>query len=519
MMPRIAPVTGVAAAAHGSLKFFGEALTLRGTWMQIGAGFANPSNLMLRSGSAETNIGAKAKLGATELRLEHEEQRFDAADVSRSRTLAGVVQSLPAKVKIESDVVNDHYTTTGTADGATAGEMKVTWMPLSKLDLYTDARRAFASTGTSIQPDFVGAGATYRVLPGVSLEARHREVLMPGDSANYSITNLGVRSRIGSHSEAWSSYQIAGANGEYNAAIVGLNNQIRFSNGLTLNASAERREGVGHASIADPVRALPFLQNEEDYTALGFGAELLPSAKPYRLSARGEYRDGTLRSVRLVDASGDISFARSLALLERTGYTQTMQSDALATFSRRMSTLWGLAFRPIGGDALNALAKVEYVNATNPLTAGVLASRGQEARTIAALETVWTPAPLVEVATRYATRRTAALIPQLDGTMSPQQSTADYIGNRVGVDITPWLAARAETRLLIEHSSATTRWDMAPQLAFSRAGLEAAVGYRIGDLRDPDFSVNGGAGFFVTFGVKVTEKSAKSAAEFWRSRQ
>jgi len=511
--------TGVAAAAHGSLKFFGDALTLRGTWMQIGAGFANPSNLMLRSGSAETNIGAKAKLGATELRLEHEEQRFDAADVSRSRTLAGVVQSLPAKVKIESDVVNDHYTTTGTADGATAGEMKVTWMPLSKLDLYTDARRAFASTGTSIQPDFVGAGATYRVLPGVSLEARHREVLMPGDSANYSITNLGVRSRIGSHSEAWSSYQIAGANGEYNAAIVGLNNQIRFSNGLTLNASAERREGVGHASIADPVRALPFLQNEEDYTALGFGAELLPSAKPYRLSARGEYRDGTLRSVRLVDASGDISFARSLALLERTGYTQTMQSDALATFSRRMSTLWGLAFRPIGGDALNALAKVEYVNATNPLTAGVLASRGQEARTIAALETVWTPAPLVEVATRYATRRTAALIPQLDGTMSPQQSTADYIGNRVGVDITPWLAARAETRLLIEHSSATTRWDMAPQLAFSRAGLEAAVGYRIGDLRDPDFSVNGGAGFFVTFGVKVTEKSAKSAAEFWRSRQ
>jgi uncharacterized repeat protein (TIGR01451 family)/fimbrial isopeptide formation D2 family protein len=511
--------SGVAAAAHGSLKFFGDALTLRGTWMQIGNGFANPANLTMQSGTEETNLGAKAKFGATELRLEHEEQRFDAAEVSRGRTLAGVVQSLPAKVKIESDVVNDRYTTTSATDGAMAGEMKVTWTPLPSLDLYSDGRRAFETTGSAVQPDFVGAGATYRILPGVSLEARHRQVFLGGDSANYSITNLGVRSRIGDHSEAWSSYQIAGANGEYNAAIVGLNNQFRFSNGLTLNASAEHREGVGHASIADPVRALPFLQNEEDYTAFGVGAELLPSLKPYRLSARGEYRDGTLRSVRLLDASGDMSFARSLALLQKTQYTQTSQSDALSTFSRSMSTMTGLAFRPIGGDALNALAKIEYVNATNPLTAGVLTTRGDEARTILALETVWAPTPVVEVATRYATRRTAALIPQLDGTVSPQRSTADYIGNRLGVDITPWLAARTETRLLLEHASSTARWDAAPQLAFSRAGLEAAVGYRIGDLRDPDFSVNGGPGWFITFGAKVTERSAKSVAEFWRARQ
>jgi hypothetical protein len=132
---------------------------------------------------------------------------------------------------------------------------------------------------------------------------------------------------------------------------------------------------------------------------------------------------------------------------------------------------------------------------------------------------VWAPLNDVEVATRYATRRTSALIPQLDGSMTPQRSTADYIGNRVGVDITPWFTARAETRLLVEHSSNTTRWDMAPQLAFSRAGLEAAVGYRMGDLRDPDFSVNGGAGWFLTFGAKLTERSAKSAAEFWRHRE
>jgi hypothetical protein len=396
--------------------------------------------------------------------------------------------------------------------------MKVTWSPISALDLYTDARRNFDTEGAAVQPDYVGVGAAYRLLPGVSLEARHREVLLPGDSTNYGITNLGVRSRVGSHTEAWSSYQIAGVNGEYNAAIVGLNNQFRLANGWTFNASAERREGVGHANIADPVRALPFLQNEEDYTALGLGAELLPQGAPYRLSARGEYRDGTLRSVRMFDASGDISVAKSLALLEKSNFMQTLQSDAASSLSRRLSTMWGLAFRPIGGDALNALAKVEYVDALNPLGGGVLASRGEESRAIAALETVWAPTQTVEIATRYATRRTTALIAQLDGSTTPQRSTADFIGNRFGVDVTSWFAVRADTRVLLEHTSNTTRWDAAPQLALSRGGLEAALGYRVGDLRDPDFSVNGGAGWFLTFGAKLTERSAKSAAEYWRAR-
>ena len=513
--------SGVAAAAHGAMKFFGDALTMKASWMQIGNGFANPSNLMLMSGTGDMTVGAKARFGATELRLEHEQQRFDAADVLRDRTLAGVIQTLPSKVKIESNIVGDAYTTSGNNDRSTAGEMKVTWTALPSLDLYTDAHHNFSTTGSTIQPDFVGAGATYRILPGVSLEARRREVTLPNDSGSYAITNLGVRSRVGDHTEAWSSYQIAGANGEYNAAIVGLNNQIRFASGLTLNASAERRQGVGHADIADPVRALPFLQNEEDYTALGLGAELLKPQSPYRLSAKAEYRDGTLRSVRMLNAAGDVSIAKSLALLQRSDFTQTMQNAATATsaLSRNLSEMFGLAFRPIGGDALNALAKVQYVDALNPLSAGVLATKGQETRTIAALETVWAPRQDIEIATRYATRRTSALIPQLDGTMSPQRSTADYMGNRVGVDILPWLAARAETRLLIEHTSNTARWDMAPQLAFSRAGLEAAVGYRVGDLRDPDFSVNGGAGWFLTFGAKLTERSAKSAAAFWRNRQ
>jgi hypothetical protein len=48
--------------------------------------------------------------------------------------------------------------------------------------------------------------------------------------------------------------------------------------------------------------------------------------------------------------------------------------------------------------------------------------------------------------------------------------------------------------------------------------LEVATGYRLGDLRDPDFAVDGGHGWFLTLGARLTEESLSSAAVFWRQR-
>ena len=49
-------------------------------------------------------------------------------------------------------------------------------------------------------------------------------------------------------------------------------------------------------------------------------------------------------------------------------------------------------------------------------------------------------------------------------------------------------------------------------------GLEIATGYRFGDLSDPDFSVRGGHGVFVTLSAAITEKLNPTTAGFWRSR-
>ena len=78
------------------------------------------------------------------------------------------------------------------------------------------------------------------------------------DSGTYSVTEMGVRTRLGAGSEAFGKYQIAGIDGGRNAALVGLRNRIALGESWTLNALMERRQGIGRASVFDPVRALPF---------------------------------------------------------------------------------------------------------------------------------------------------------------------------------------------------------------------------------------------------------------------
>jgi hypothetical protein len=298
-----------------------------------------------------------------------------------------------------------------------------------------------------------------------------------------------------------------------------LNNRLKFGDAWTINGIFERRHGVGNASIADPVRALPFLQQEENYSSASIGVELLPPKGRYRMSTRGEYRDGDLRSVRMMEIAGDMSLDTSRAVLGRGGLLRTTQQvPGEAALSRRVGTLLGLAFRPAHSNALNILAKLEYVGGLNPTGGGVLAARGDEKRTIAALEGIWAPAPVWELGGRFATRRTSATPVYSDGSTMFLRSSADYIGARASLQIGARLAARIESRLLAEHTGGVTRSDAAPQLALIFGAVETTLGYRFGNLRDPDFAVMGGPGLFLSVGAAITEKSAKTVADFWRAR-
>jgi len=323
---------------------------------------------------------------------------------------------------------------------------------------------------------------------------------------------------MGHGTQAWGSYQLTGGiSGAGNAAVIGLRNRLQLTPDLAVNVLFERRQGVGRASVADPVRALPFLQTEADYWSAAAGLELLPKAAPYRLTARGEYKDGSLQSTRLATVAGDVSFAASLALLTRQEFAQNALLGA--PLSRRASSLWGLALRPARSNRVNVLAKFQWTDERNPVGGGVLVARGAERRLIGAAEVIWTPQSRLEISTRYAVRRTQAERLYPDGTPQTLTAWADYIGGRANLDVTHLVSLRSDGRLLVQRTSGASAWDVAPSVVLHPAAtLEIATGYRFGNLNDPDFSVRGGHGAFVTLAVAVTEKLFPTAAAFWRSR-
>jgi uncharacterized repeat protein (TIGR01451 family) len=510
--------SGFATAIGGTWHGFDEAVALNASWSKIGDGFGNPANIALQGGTEELKLGGDLKIGSSTLNLTHERQYFQNQAIKRTRTAAGVTQALGNALQIEARGGADRFDNATSANESRAAELRLTWSPLNTLKLWTEGRHQFAHTGDVFLPSHVGAGAEYQILPGISLEARHLRIDPLADEP-YSVTRLGLRSAIGFGTQVWGSYALAGgAGGSRNAAIVGLNNELRLGSAWTFNTMFERRVGLDNASIGDPVRALPYLQAEEDYWSVGLGVELLPTAAPYRLSARGEYRDGELQSTQLMTVAGDVSINRSLAILSRQEFLRIEQLQPNdVTLRRRLHSLWGAAFRPINTDALNVLAKFSWMEEANPRL-GTLTQTGEEQRIIGAAEVIWAPAANTELAGRYAVRRSVAEQPVEDGT-GRLESWADYAGLRLQQGLNQWLAIRGEGRLLVEHTSDTRRWDATPALLFTPIReLELAAGYRFGNLMDPDFTVHGGFGWFVTVSARVTESVFPTAADFWRDR-
>ncbi|HLB54096.1 MAG TPA: hypothetical protein VJK71_03235 [Gemmatimonadales bacterium] len=514
--------SGVAASVDAGVALLQGKARLSGSWLKTGAEYRNPANLAIQSGVEELRLGAHLTVAARKLSLSHERQRFETLGITRSHTTGGILQSFGSRVQLEASLTDDRFSaqTGGLPEASLAGELALHWKPDSRWTLSAEARRQFQSGGSLARPDYLGARASFDLSRAIALELRQRIVFLPGDSVRYSVTDLGVRTRVAPGTEAYGSYQIAGVEGGRNAALIGLRNQLRVGDAITLNALFERRSGIDRASNYDPVRAAPFLQVEEDYWSAAVGAELLPAQAPYRLSARGEYRDGNLRSTRLVTVAGDLSLSRSLALLSRNELLRNEpKGSALEPPGHRYSTLWGLAVRPVTSGALNLLARFEAIDADNPLGGGVLTGSRAEGRTILAAEAIWQPGSRLELAGRYAYRRATSLL--ASSGVAPQEllSEAGFLGWRASVQVAPLLMLRAEGRLLAEYRSGSRRYDVAPQLVLlPQRTLEIAAGYRAGNLRDPDFAVNGGPGWFVTFGIRVTEQTFASAAEFWRER-
>ena len=511
--------SGTATSLDGGFHL-GPRTRITARWLHIGDGFHNPAAVALRPRSDEVALGARSSVGGNELLFDHAWQRFAAEGVSRRRSRAGVARLLAPGLRLSAALSEDRSESGSASSDARAGEMELGWQPLPGLRLWTEGRKLAGSSGAAALPSHVGAGASLQLNSAIAIEARHRQVFLPGDSGGYGVTNLGLRTRLDPGTEAWGSYQIAGLAGGQSAAVIGLGTRRQLGPQWSLSGSLERRVGIGRASRADPTRAAPFLQSEEDYWAASLGAELLPRDRPVRASLRAEVRDGSLRSTRLFAAAGAISFTPAFALLSR---QELLQNDMVLPTgpqqSRRLWSLWGVAFRPTRSDRLNLLGKFEWLDVRNPQGGGVLANQGAEGRLIASGEGIYEPSARSEVAARYAVRRTRATLHYEDGVEQQLRTFAHFAGGRGSAFFWRGLGARLDARALFESRAGLARYDLAPQAVYLPVpSIEVAAGYRFGSLRDPDFAANGGPGVFLTIGAQLTEGSLASVRDFWFRR-
>jgi uncharacterized repeat protein (TIGR01451 family) len=489
-------------------------LRLEGGWLRVGDGFASTLNPRLRSGLQEWSLGAEWRVSdASRIRLRHERQDFRNFGVERqSTTLTAEQRVAGRRLTTEAGVQAD---ATGNGDASHAVG-RATLSLDARTDVWVEASRGLSQHGTlASRPDHLGIGGSHRVFPWARVEGSQRWVRVHRDSSIYQVSGLMVRTDLPLGTRIWTGLERTAAEGATHAAVLGWNQSLALYGGWQFHSLIERRFGVDRAPLTDPVRALPFAQPERDRWSAGLGLEYLPQLGP-RFAARHEIRGGDAEGWRF-DLSGELPAGRSLALLTRHDWWSETRFDANGVETRRDRSLLGLALRPAGRADLNVLGKLEYRHTANPLAGTVLSGAQEEWRMIGATDAVWTPRRGLEVAGRWALRRTVAQ--DSVGGEERLRSTAHYLGGRVEQGVYRGLALRLDGRLLSERVTGQSRWSAAPSLTMQLGGgLEAEAGWRFGDLLDPDFAAWGRNGAFALISLRFTEGTLDDAAAFWRER-
>lgn len=515
--------SGVATRVKGVAPSVAGRVDVTAEWSRVGDEFTNPANLSLRPGTEELRASAATDVGEGRVTAAYEHQDFGSRDLSRSRGTVAYAQDVREDVAIEARLAADGSSAGGTETSSGAGEYKATWSATSRLDLFVEGRNELWSDGEGLanRGSYYGGGLTFGLAESLAIEARHLRVDPAGDANAYGLSSIGLTSSLRAGTRAWGAYEISGGiDGQRNAAIVGLNHRFTIGPDWRFTTMLERRNGVAGATLGDPVLASPFDQPENDYTSVSVGTEYVPEGRPYRGSFRAESRDGSLSSTRLATLAGDVAFNHGLALLSRQEFVERDVFGSLTTrYTRERSSLWGLAYRPTARDDLNILFRLGWKDAVNPFGSGVLASEGEESRLIAAMEAIWTPTADVELGARFATRTTTLGTPLTEATTIITRNETDFVGVRGRWFANDWLGTEVEARGLMSGLAPGAIWDIAPSVVGRPLeAIEVELGYRFGDLQDPDFAVRSGRGLFLTVGTRITEDLVGSAAAFWRDR-
>ena len=516
--------SGQAGSATARYALPGDRLAIDARWMSVGAGLGT-TDPRLASALTETSFGMTTRFDSTSsMRMHWDESRFLQYGVTRSTTGVTAEQLIGGrKTTQDFSLVSEAGGASGPTTALTA---RVGTALTSRVESWVDGTRLLSTPAvgqTATRPNQFGTGLTIKLPAGLKLEASHHVMQTPGDSLSYGVTSAQLKADGVLGGQVWTGFEesTTGLRDEVRAghsALLGWNQHLSLGAGWALTSLYERRVGLSRAPLAEPDRALPFAQAEQDRWSASAGLGWVPGGDQARFTMNAEMQNGQGVSSSRFQLSGDAALNAGLAVIALNDWSG--RRDALSqngAESRQDRSLLGLAMRPVASNTFNALAKFEWRRTTNQLGSALLTASGRDQRMLATTDAVWAPVPGTELSARYAFRVSSS---DVAGDSAQRVRVADHFGGaRLDRRLVGALHLRADGRLLMETESGTALWNVAPSMLYDVQGrLVLEAGYRFGALRDPDFAAVGGAGAFATVGLRFTEGSLVNPAAFWRDR-
>lgn len=494
--------TGLAGRAMIEWATAGEGARLRGEWMGIGEGFSSRRHARLQSGLEELRLGGDLKISETlRLHLDHDRQSFRAYDVERQSSRVRVEHARDERIySVETGLIEESRA------GASIGDAVLTRLNAAfsrDVSIWAENRYALGDAQARHGGDQIGAGISVRLLERLRIEGQHRRIRA---ESPYSLTSVMLNLDSWEGGRVWGGVESTESTRRDHGLAFGLAQTLDLPGGWSVTSQLERRFGLDGVDLTDPVRALPFPQVERDRFTAGLGARWSDREGDRSFSARGEYNDGDFVSGHRVEILGEVAIGRDMTLLTRHDWMLNERVlGAGVELERRDHSLLGLAFRPTGSNALDALAKVEWRRTVRPDNFGDAMLAGENERLIGAADLAWTPLPALQAIVRYAIRGntyTNTAFGDLE-----VRSVSHFAGSSVERRIHGRLSGRLDGRLLHIGTTSDSRWSLAPMLVLDLSEFEIEAGYRAGNLRDIDFAGRGGLGFFASIGLRLTERS------------
>ena len=451
---------------------------LRARYASASPGFLNPFGSTVTPGSrrGEVTFDFKPRPGAV-LRLGLVKEDNHTVNVDNSRLTLSVAgdQIIKERVRLHfgydhrslADALNNRNTD---SDLVTAGaQVQVT----DKLDVGVKREQNLGDADPTY-PDQTTLSANYQITSWTKFFFTERlasAAIMPISDLSltgFSGTNarretaLGVESRFGKYTSVVGRYQLEnGISGADSFAVIGLQNRLPVTKGLSLDLGVER----GFHMVGEG--------KSFNSATLGFG--WTPN-NSFRASARYEFRDrGGNGQLISIGAAGRLT--EGITVLSRMRWSQSSFAgrDGMA-----VDGLAALAIRPLKSDRAGLLFTYNRRSLSQSGIAGARATR--DSLDSAATDGYYQATKRLELYGRFALRSSANGQPSL-----PYVSTLTFLTQeRAQYRLTSRIDWAAEMRMLLQPSSQTQRSVYGTEMGFwALPDLRAGVGYNFTGRKEP----------------------------------